>query len=159
MEFFTTRFGELSVSEDKVINFPEGFIGLSAHDKFVIVADESISPFIWFQSLVKSETAFLVIDPFLIMPEYEPLVSDEDLNTLGFKSKKEAQMYVVAIVSKDFREMTANFMAPILVNMQLRKGLQTVLFNADEYSARYDVLDRVDRLMEENFVTSKESVL
>jgi len=149
MEFFTTRFGELTVSEDKIINFPEGFIGLSADNKFVIVADDSIDPFCWFQSLVKKETAFLVIDPFLIMPEYEPLVSDDDLNALGCKTKDEVQFYVTVIVSENFGEMTANFMAPILINMQSREGRQAVLFNADEYSARYDVLDRVDRLMEE----------
>ena len=56
----TTRFGEVEIDSDSVINMSEGLIGFSDRHTFSIIDQKP--PFSWLQSMDDPRLAFLVVD-------------------------------------------------------------------------------------------------
>ena len=50
MEIETSLFGKIQVSDEEIIDFPEGLIGLPDLTRFVLIEDEEKKPFQWLQS-------------------------------------------------------------------------------------------------------------
>ncbi|WP_157935543.1 flagellar assembly protein FliW [Kyrpidia spormannii] len=78
----------------------------------------------WFRLIgEEGEPAFLVVDPFLIVPDYEIEVPDDLL-----PGAKQEDVMVLAIVRvpEDPREATVNLRAPLVVDMRHRRGVQWV---------------------------------
>ena len=76
--------------------------------------------------------------------DYDPVVEDELINTLG-ENIKDAQLVVLVTltVPSDITKMTCNLKAPIIINADTMKGIQLIADN-DDYQVRmpiYDILD------------------
>ena len=78
MELLTKARGKIEISEDRLITIPEGLFGFEDYTKFALV-DSDYEPFIWLQSCEDPNLAFLIVDPFLICPQYESDIDDEAL--------------------------------------------------------------------------------
>ena len=95
----------------------------------------------WLQSLDEPALALPILKPELIMSEYDPIVEDEIVNTLG-KDIKNADLLVVCAltVPEDLTKMTINLKAPIIINADTLKGVQLIADNED-YQVRYPIYD------------------
>ena len=71
MIFQTSRFGEIEIEEDQIINLPSGLIGFSEDRRFVIREDEAASPFRWLQAVDNHALAFVMIEPHVSVSNYE----------------------------------------------------------------------------------------
>ena len=101
----------------------------------------------WLQSLDEPSLALPIMKPEIVKKDYDPVVEDEILNTLG-ENIKDAELLVVCAltVPSDLTKMTINLKAPIIINVDTLKGVQLIADNED-YLVKfpiYDILNEKD---------------
>ena len=146
MHIETTRFGALDVEERKVITFPDGMPGFEEHRLFTLVPHHTAdrgkgSPLVWLQSLEDGDLAFLAMEPHQAFPDYAPRVPRAELEALALAEEAaRPRLYSLLTVPQgDPAGITANLMAPVVVNARARLAKQIVL-NTDEYGLRHRLL-------------------
>jgi flagellar assembly factor FliW len=145
MELQTTRFGTITIEESDIITFPDGLVGLSHLKRFVLVRHDDNSPFRWLQSVEEPGFAMLVIDPWFFRPDYEVVLSDVDVERLQLSDEAIRWVYVtVSIPPGKPHAMTANLLAPIVINGNARCGRQVIL-NDERYHTRHPILQEMWR--------------
>lgn len=124
----TLRFGEIEVAEDKVVHFEDGIPAFEDEHEFLIVPYDEESPYVFLQSLTTPELAFLMTMPFVFFPDYEFEIDDETQKKLGITSQEEMLIYsLLTIPGGKVAEMTANLMAPVIINRTNMQARQLVL--------------------------------
>ena len=140
MQIKSTRFGEFEVSEELVVQFPEGLPGFEDQKQFAFLpytVDEDNSPFAYMQAVQDPDLTLLLADPFLFFKHYSLNLNDEDAAQLGLSDSEEtAGVYGVVAVPEKIDQMTVNLVAPIVVNWKQQKGMQIIL-NRSPYSTKH----------------------
>lgn len=135
MKIQTKWFGEIDTTEDKIITFEKGIIGFEDFKKFTIVVDaekESENTIMWLQSAEEPSLALPIIKPEIVKEDYDPIVEDELIKSLGEDIENAyLAVYVTITVPSDLTKMTCNLKAPIIVNMDTMKGTQLIAGNED----------------------------
>jgi len=101
--------------------------------------DSEREPFYWLQSMHEREVAFILVDPFLFRPDYEPNIANAELAELGIVSPEKALIFSIVTVPRDGTAITANLQGPILINRDSRIGKQAVLSDS-RWKTRHDVM-------------------
>lgn len=124
----TLRFGEVEVAEDKVVHFADGIPAFEDEHEFVIVPYDDESPYVFLQSLTTPDLAFLMTVPFIFFPEYEFEIDDENQNKLELTKQEDMVVYTLLTINGGkVKDMTANLMAPVVVNTANMQARQIVL--------------------------------
>jgi len=124
----TLRFGEIEIDEEKVIHFEDGIPAFEEEHDFVIIPYDDESPYVFLQSLSTPELAFLMTMPFVFFPDYEFELDDENQEKLGITAQEDMLIYtLLTIPGGKVPEMTANLMAPVVVNSATMQARQIVL--------------------------------
>ena len=130
----TTRFGQIEVPDDRIIEMPEGILGFAQERRFVLLEHDSEgTPFKWLQAADNPNLAFIVMDPHLVVADYQVEFDKEAQRILGPQPDR-ADLAVMAIVNIPHDrpiEMTVNLRAPVVVHCEKRLGCQLVLPNED----------------------------
>ena len=130
MKVQTKWFGEIEVSDDKIITFDKGIIGFEDWKKYTLVYDaekeENIS-IIWLQAIDEPTLALPVMKPEFVYETYDPVVED-------------IRVYCALTVPQDITKMTITLKAPIIVDFDTMKGIQLIADNS-EYQVRYPIYD------------------
>ena len=127
----TTRFGEVEVNEDLIIDFPEGILGFPEEKSFAILEHRSGSPFWWLQSLKTPELAFVMMNPLLVRKDYlKELPASERKLFEGDQGKQMVLFAFVTIPRGQVEKMTINLLGPIVIDVKKRRGRQLVLANS-----------------------------
>ncbi|MBY0372078.1 flagellar assembly protein FliW [bacterium] len=127
----TTRFGSISVSEEDILTFPEGMLGFSKIDKYVLVERVDDSLFLWLQAVKKPTVAFPLLEPEIFEKNYRVELAEEDRSTLKIDNLKHAKVFAIVTIPSDPTKMTANLKAPIVVNLKEGLAKQVILHEAD----------------------------
>lgn len=128
MKVKTDRFGEIEVDEKRIVHFREGIPAFEDEREFVILPYDEESPYYFMQSLRKPELAFLLTMPFLFFPEYEIEIDDATLKDLDITDQESVSLYaLVTIPNGSVRYMTANLLAPIVLNTKNMQAKQMVM--------------------------------
>ena len=139
----TKLFGEIDITDDKIITFEQGMIGFGELKKFAILYDlenENKNAIRWLQSLDEPTLAFPVIDPYIVKEDYNPEVNDNSINALGKFDPEAFSVLVTISVPKDVKKMSCNLRAPIVINAETRKGAQIISETA-EYPVKFQVYE------------------
>ena len=124
----TTRFGEIEEDEGKIVRFAAGLPAFEDEHEFIIVPYDEESPYVFLQSAMTPDLAFLMTIPFIFFPDYEFRLEDDVLKSLALESQEDLLLYtLLTIPGSDIREMTANLLAPIVINRPTNQGRQVVL--------------------------------
>ena len=124
----TLRFGEVEVAEDKVVHFADGIPAFEDEHEFVIVPYDEESPYVFLQSLTTPDLAFLMTVPFIFFPDYEFELDDENQNKLELTKQEDMLIYTLLTINGGkVKDMTANLMAPVVVNTANMQARQVVL--------------------------------
>ena len=124
----TLRFGEIDIDEGKIVHFEDGIPAFEEEHEFVIIPYDDESPYVFLQSLSTPDLAFLMTMPFVFFPEYEFELHDESQAKLGIEEQEEMLIYsLLTIPGGKVSEMTANLMAPVVVNTTNMQARQLVL--------------------------------
>ena len=140
MQVQTARYGAVEVSAADVLEFERGLFGFEAMHRYVLLEHGPKSPLRLLQSLEEPSLAFVVIEPFLICPDYTVEISAADAAAVHWWEDSGVLVLVTVGIPDDPGEMTANLKGPILVNPKRGRGVQIVLAG-DRWPARYRVLD------------------
>jgi len=140
MEIATKHFGTLEVNEDDMIVFEHGLPGFPEDRNFIIIVDETADNkfYCWLQSMDNGDLAMVLIDSFSIMPDYDPLIDEEELQELGDVDITDLLVFNVAIIGAGMSDSTINLRAPIVINNRSKKGKQIVV-NNDNYGIRHNL--------------------
>ena len=124
----TLRFGEVEVAEDKVVHFADGIPAFEDEHEFVIVPYDEESPYVFLQSLTTPDLAFLMTMPFVFFPEYEFELDDENQDKLELTRQEDMLIYTLLTINGGkVADMTANLMAPVVLNTANMQARQIVL--------------------------------
>jgi flagellar assembly factor FliW len=110
----STRFGELEVPAEAVVDFPEGMVGVGGR-RFALLTREESGAFSWLQETSEADLVLPVTDPFAFFPDYEVLLSDAEAARIGVTDPAAAQVLVVVRADEDPGRVSANLLAPILI--------------------------------------------
>ena len=140
IRFTHVRFGEQEVAADRVIEFPEGLPGFERYKAYALFSDPDSEPFQWLLSTESDRLGFVVINPVMLWPDYEPKISREDLRSLGISGPEEVMLLSIVTLSDNPQDVTANLSGPILVNSATRKSRQLALLD-DRYTTKHKIME------------------
>lgn len=135
----STRFGELDLPDDSILTFSHGLPGFSEEKTFVLLPYGDDSPFAFLQSTVNPDLTFLLADPFAFFVDYQFELNDATAAELGLSDENPPQIWCVVSVPEKAEEMTANLIAPVILNRRDRQGRQIVL-EVKHYTTRHRML-------------------
>ena len=141
MNIKTTRFGEIEINDDKIIEFEQGIPGFDEEKQFVIIPYDEKRPFLFMQSVKQEDLAFLIINPFLIFADYEFEIDDASIEDLTVKQSEDLLIYTIITMNEgDIKQMTTNLVAPIVINKENNKAKQVVL-EKSKYNTKHKLFE------------------
>lgn len=147
MQINSLRFGEISISDDSIINFPGGLPGLDELERYAIVRCEPTEPIQWLQSIDDTDISIPIINPFLIKEDYEIEVDDSELDFIGTHEESDLLVVNIMVVPDELDKMTVNLLAPLLINLKEMTGAQ-VMMDHKEYEISYPAFDAIVKYYE-----------
>ena len=143
MKIETTRFGTLDVKEDQVFQFPMGLLGFADRKEFLVIDHSDESPFKWLQSVEEPGLAFIITDPLFFRRDYHISVRRNELAVIAPDKEEDLVVSVIMTIPENPQDMSANLLAPLIINMGSRKGMQYVL-TSHRFPVKYYVLKEKD---------------
>jgi flagellar assembly factor FliW len=125
MEIETTRFGRLSVDDERIITFPRGLLGFPDYTRYALIQTGEENYFFWLQCVDQPNLAFVVTDPSIFFKDYEVPLREETIQELSLKDLSFSQVFVIC--NKVDAWLTGNLLGPIVVNAENRLAQQVVL--------------------------------
>ena len=110
----STRFGELEVPAEAVLEFPNGLIGLGG-SRYTLLARSEEAMFVWLHSVDDPAIAIPLTNPWKFFSDYAVELSDSDEERIGLTDPSAAQVYVTVRAAEAIEDFTANLRAPILL--------------------------------------------
>ena len=141
----TYHFGEIEYDEQKIINFPHGIPGFPDDKRFLFMSEnEDEDMFFWLQSVDNGDVAFTLMNVYGVLPNYDPHVDEEEMKELGDITDRPLEIYNIAVIPEDAKQMRVNLMAPVVINMEAGLGRQVVCTN-DDYPIRYYIFEELEK--------------
>lgn len=132
-----SRMGALTISPDRVILFPRGLIGFEQEREFTLVQLREGSPFLILQSMNDPRLGLMVADPYAFIHDYDVVVGEAERKILQIENIRQVLVLVtVTIPPGKPQNTTLNLTGPVVVNMQVRIGLQVPQVDA-KYPIHY----------------------
>lgn len=126
MELHTKFYGVISCEEKEAIEFPLGLPGFEDKKRFLHLQPED-SIFGCLQSIEDPSLAFVVISPYIICPEYNINLTQDDIQALKLNKADEALVLSIVSIREKIEESTANLQAPIVLHRKDLIGRQVLL--------------------------------
>lgn len=150
MKITTRIFGDIDIADDKIINFPSGIIGFPDLTDFALIHDEDQgigSAIQWMQSLQEPGFAMPVMNPLVVAPDYNPIVEDDYLKSIGEIDPELVLVLVTLTVPKNIKEMSVNLQAPLVINAKECKACQ-IIVDQDQYPVRFPIYEILEKMKE-----------
>lgn len=124
-----------AIRREKVV-MPNGMLGFEDTKDYVLTTNPDEQPFAWLQVQDSPVLAFVVLDPFIALPEYKPDIPQADVDFLNLKQPEDALLLGVVTVQDEHRA-TINLKGPIVINRHTRVAKQVIIANASTYSVTH----------------------
>ena len=121
------------------VKLPMGLLGFERMKDYLLISNPGEEPFGWLQVKGDTSLAFVVINPFLIAPDYSPDIPQADVDFLDLNEAEDALLLNIVTVHKQ-GHATMNLKGPIVINRHTGIGKQVVLANATDYSVQHPLL-------------------
>ena len=143
MKIQTRIFGEVEISDDKIITFENGIIGFPDLKHFTLLHDEekgTNAGIRFMQSIEEPSFAMPVMDPLVVAPDYNPQVNEELLASAGNLTEENILVLVTVTVPSDLTKMTVNLQGPFVINVEEHKACQVIL-DTEKYPVKFPIYD------------------
>jgi len=121
-----SQFGNIEIEKDNIIYFPDGLLGFEDVKKFTILTLTEYEPFQWLVG-VEEDITFPIVSPLLVLQDYDPVITRDQMSVLGDFDEKNLLMYLIVTINSQTKKTTANLRGPLIINMENKKGVQIVL--------------------------------
>lgn len=133
----TLRFGELEIEEQDVVRFADGIPAFEDEHEFVVLPYEEGTPYMFLQSMMTPELAFLMTDPFVFFPDYSFELDDENMEKLAINSMDDVLVCtLISVPRSGVADMTTNLLAPVVINRHTMQARQIVL-EKNQYTTKH----------------------
>ena len=133
----TQQFGSVQYALEDAIEFPLGLPGFEQEHSFLLIAPSTAKPLVFLQSLGRSELCFVTLPLEVVDPNYQLAVSVEDWKVLSLAGQNptavgredradDIRIQCLAIISLTESRPTANLLAPLVINLMARSGVQAI---------------------------------
>jgi flagellar assembly factor FliW len=119
-----------------VIRLPFGLLGFEHVKQYVLLANPAEEPFLWLQMLDDAKRAFLVAPPERLVADYQPDISDDEVEFLELAGPSDAFLLNIVTLRGNSRA-TVNLKGPVVINRRTLIGKQVILNNAAQYSLHH----------------------
>lgn len=145
-ELKTKHFGTVYYADEDVIHFIHGLPGFEDNKDFLLIHHEENSPFFWLQAIDPPEIALLVAEPWDYIQNYEFGFDEKEHKELKIKENGENILILnVVVIPEDYRKMTMNLLAPIVINTDEKLGKQIIL-DKEDYPIKYYLFSQEENL-------------
>ena len=112
-----------------MIYFEDGLFGFEDQKRFLpVAADESGDAVMTLHCRDEEGLAFIIMNPFLLVEDYNPVVPQTELECLGeVQDESDYSWYVLCVAQKPASQSTVNLRCPIVINTITRKAKQVIL--------------------------------
>ncbi|MDC3412228.1 flagellar assembly protein FliW [Aquibacillus sp. 3ASR75-11] len=136
MNIYTKFFGEIAITNEQILTFPQGIPGFLEEVSFVLLDLEDNSIFQVLQSTTTSNIAFIVTNPYHFYQDYEIELDETILHFLEIETEQEVSVLSVVSLKDPFDKSTMNLQAPIIINNTKKRGKQYIT-NIKNYSTKH----------------------
>ena len=131
----TRRFGALEYADSSVLRFAAGPPGFEDQTCFALVEQPEMTPVVFLQSLSRAELCFLAAPVGTLLKDYDLAMTREDIERLGLNGSRqptpgEEVLCLALLCAPENGPVTANLLAPVVVNLQTRTAVQAVRADA-----------------------------
>jgi flagellar assembly factor FliW len=119
--------------QPSLIQLPYGLLGFERVKNYLLVSHANEEPFMWLQMMDSARKAFLVVSPFLVLPDYSPNLPDADVEFLGLTEPADALVLNICTLRSN-GQSTINLRGPLVVNRHTLIAKQVIPENAALYS-------------------------
>jgi flagellar assembly factor FliW len=130
-QVLTRDFGLLDCDQCLELDFPNGLPGFEPEKRFALLQKDALAPMLLLQSLQTPGVCFLTLPVLAVDPEYQIGMTDDDRRLVGMASSPDAVagdflfLVILSATGPDHR-ITANLLAPVVVNLQTKVAVQAV---------------------------------
>jgi len=135
-----TRFGTIEVNDDKIVTMTRSMPGFPGKKRFIILNREESQPFLWYQSVDAPSLAIVLINPFAFIQKYK-IDLENAFDEMSWEEGEQESIAVFVVVNTsggDPEKITANLMAPLLINTGRLEGYQMIIPDSP-YSHRHPI--------------------
>jgi flagellar assembly factor FliW len=137
----TKFFGECDCDGGALFSFPAGLPGFEDQHSFFFLAIPGSEPLLFLQSVSTRTLCFILLPVFVVDPDYRLDLAPEEVSELQLPLNQKPiigrDVLCAAMVSSgDGDTPTVNLMAPIVVNLKDKIGMQ-VIHGESGYSHRH----------------------
>ncbi len=118
------------------VRLPMGILGFEQTKNYLLIANPAEEPFRWLQVKDNPALAFVVIEPFLVAPDYHPDIPQPDVEFLGLTSPADAALLNIVTLHGP-HHATVNLKGPVVINRNTGIGKQVIIANASDYSVHH----------------------
>jgi flagellar assembly factor FliW len=137
----TTRFGEITLSSDKLITFSQGLFGFAECTSFGLsqVPGSQNSPLLLLHCPDRPEVTFVVVDPSALGLTFNEGDIEGAIKEAGYSSADTQVLVILTIYKTDeTASITANLRAPILIDTAAQRGLQFIMLEGN-YNTQHKI--------------------
>ncbi len=131
------------MDEKALIHFPEGLVGFEDFTRYTLISNPDEEPFFWLQGVDDGDLAFVAVDPLTFESDYDFKVEDETIELLKIEDPADLRLLTIVTMHSDITRMTANLLAPVLINQRNNLGCQLILRDSD-YSTKTPMFAQED---------------
>ncbi|WBW95470.1 flagellar assembly protein FliW [Oceanirhabdus sp. W0125-5] len=136
MELISKVHGKIQYSDTEIVTFKKGLPGFENLKRFIIKDIEGNPIFKIMHSLDRADIAFVIVSPFNCDEKYQINLSNEVLKNLNIIKPTDVMLYTIVTLHSDYKKITSNLRAPIVVNIKNNLGEQ-IISNNDEYLVKH----------------------
>ncbi len=137
METNTRYFGTMPYTQEEVITFADGIFGFEENKNYLLIRFENENGgLLCLQNLEDAHLAFIVANPFIFLPEYQPNPTKADLEKLNPSSEDVLLFYNICVINEEIEKSTMNLRCPLMINGETRKAAQIILED-DRYAFKH----------------------
>lgn len=127
---------EIETSPKNTIHFEEGLLGFEDVKEYLLYHEDD-NNMIWSLQAANADfPSFIVVDPFTIFNDYQPVLSKADSEYFGKAEDSDLCFLVVAVIKPELTESVCNLKAPIVIDVNTRKARQIIMDDSN-YPIRY----------------------
>lgn len=139
MKLNTKYNGQIEYKEEDIITFKKGLPGFVNFKKFIIFTLEENQIFSIIQSVEDEEIGLPVLSPFTVCNDYEFSIPQDLIKSLNIKSQEDVLVLNTVTINSNYKSITTNLKAPIIINIKDKIGEQIILDN-DKYEIKHPIL-------------------
>jgi flagellar assembly factor FliW len=137
----TKFFGDRECGSDSIYTFPAGLPGFEDQHSFCFLTSPGSEPLLFMQSVSTRNLCFVMMPILVVDPDYRVALTDEELSALELPAGRTPVigrdiLCAALVCSGAEAQPTVNLMAPIVVNLKTKAGLQAIQGESD-YSLRH----------------------